>query len=127
MKKFLIIPILIGIYISIMKLIPVSPIPTIYSSQLSYNGEIIPMGETISVLVTRKYFGIIRLPIQINDLKLDKIHELFFYVFIPILLVILIILEIKQKRRGGVYELEEVVETYLFVDRNNLYPLGYIW
>jgi len=103
MKKFLIIPILIVayIYFVIFILSQVSFLtPKTESATGPPGAQVIGIGESISVSVTRPYlFGLIRLPIytsQFGDIGLY--HELFFY-FIIILTVSFIIQEIKYKKK----------------------------
>ena len=109
MKNFLIIPILIVVYIYFF--IPFISTITFPSSTQNGQplssgggGEIIGVGESISVSVTRPYlFGLIRLPVYSNQFgNIGLYHDIFFY-FIIILTVIFIIQEIKykKKRRGA--------------------------
>ena len=106
MKKFLIIPILVILYIYV--IVPfistISFQPTETKAGASPGAEVIGLGESISVSVTRSYlFGLIRLPVYTNQFGyIGLYHDIFFY-FIIILTVIFIIQEIKykKKRRGA--------------------------
>jgi hypothetical protein len=100
MKKFLIIPILIVAYvyfIIVLSTISFQSTPT----GASGGGEVIGIGESITVSVTRPYFfGLVRLPTYSPYLGyIGLYHDLFFY-FIIILTVIFIIQEIKYKKKG---------------------------
>ena len=104
MKKFLIIPILIIAYIYFITVISTISFQSAPNKTSGGGGEVIGIGESISVSVTRPYFfGLVRLPTYSSQLGyIGLYHDLFFY-FIILLTVIFIIHEIKykKKRRGA--------------------------
>jgi F0F1-type ATP synthase membrane subunit a len=102
MKKFLLIPVLIFVYIFIVNNLSAISIQTENpTSNISNPGgiTIIGFGESISVSVTRPYlFGLIRLPTYTSTLGNIGIYHDIFFSFIFILTAILIILEIKNRK-----------------------------
>ena len=105
-KKFLLIPVLIIAYIFFINFIAQMAPSTGSSSQSMSGGtvQVIGMGETVSISVTRPYFfGLIRLPVYSQMFgDISFLHDIFTY-FIIALTVIFIIQEIKynKKKRGG--------------------------
>jgi len=113
MKKILLIPILIIIYIFLINSISQMNFSLINTSEglKSGAGEIINVGQSIGVSVVRPYlFGLFYLPVYVEGLgDIGIIHDAFF-TFIFILAIALIIIEIrgrkqikarKTKRKGG--------------------------
>ncbi|MBN2203095.1 MAG: hypothetical protein JW700_02845 [Candidatus Aenigmarchaeota archaeon] len=104
-KKFLLIPVLIILYVIFINFIS-QLTPSSAESEQSMSGgtaQTLGMGDSISVSVTRAYFfGFVRLPVysaMFGDISI--MHDMFSY-FIAILTVIFIIQEVKynKKRRG---------------------------
>lgn len=101
MKKFLLIPILIFVYIffvdvlSQMNFQPVSPSEISKSS----SGEVINIGQSIGVSVMRPYiFGLIYLPVYIEGLGDIGFYNDVFFSLVFILTAILILIEIKHRK-----------------------------
>jgi hypothetical protein len=101
MKKFLIIPVLIVAYIYFISVISTITFQSSAGTSGNVNGEIIGLGESLTISVTRPYFfGLVRLPTYSSMLGyIGFYHDLFFY-FIVILTVIFIIQEVKYKKKG---------------------------
>lgn len=113
MKKFLIIPILIFVYIFFINSLSQMSFQTPTSSESSKggSGEVVNIGQSIGVSVMRPYlFGLVYLPVYIDGLgDISVLHSAFF-TLIFILVIVLIIIEIrgrkqiktrKSKRKGG--------------------------
>jgi hypothetical protein len=100
MKRFLLIPILIFVYIFIMgNLVTINVQESPANTSNSGGATVIGFGESISVSVTRTYlFGLIRLPTYTSSLGNIGIYHDIFFSFIFILTAILIILEIKNRK-----------------------------
>jgi hypothetical protein len=101
MKKFLAIPILIAAYVYFVMFLSTISIQSTPAGGSGAAGEVIGIGETLTVSVTRSYFfGLVRLPTYSPLLGyIGFYHDLFFY-FIIILTVIFIIQETKYKKKG---------------------------
>lgn len=101
MKKFLAIPILIAAYVYFVIFLSSISITSIPVGGSGAAGEVIGIGETLTVSVTRPYFfGLVRLPTYSPLLGyIGFYHDLFFF-FIILLTVIFIIQEIKYKKKG---------------------------
>ena len=103
LKKFLLIPILIVAYVYFITI--VSTISFQASPDIAgVSGEVIGIGETLTVSVTRPYFfGLVRLPTYSNALGYIGIYHDIFFWFILALTAIFIIQEVKykKKRRGA--------------------------
>lgn len=102
-KKFIFIPVLIILYVLFVNEFVSLPIPSFLPKNYTKNEGIleIPIGDTITVYVTRPYlFGLVRLPIQINDLKLGWMHDIFFNFFIPSIFLIFIFIEFVNSKGG---------------------------
>ena len=101
MKKFLIIPILIFVYIFFINLLSQTNFQPSSSTEASKSGsaEVISIGQSIGISVRRPYiFGLIYLPVYIGDVDMGGIHDAFF-MFIFILTAVLILIEIKDRRK----------------------------
>jgi hypothetical protein len=99
-KKFLIIPALIIAYVYLITVLSTITIQAAPSGASSGGGEVIGLGESLTVSVTRPYFfGLVRLPTYSSALGyIGFYHDLFFY-FIIVLTVIFIIQEVKYKKK----------------------------
>ena len=113
MKKFLIIPILIFVYIFLINSLSNMSFqaPVISEGSKTGSGEVINIGQNIGVSVMRPYlFGLFYLPVYIEGLgNIGMMHDAFFTLLF-ILVIALIIIEIKNrktikarktKRKGG--------------------------
>jgi len=113
MKKLLIPVILIFVYIFFINSISQMSFQTGEVSESSGGGpgEVINIGQSIGVSVTRSYFfSLIILPVFIDGIGNIGIYHDAFFIFIFILAIALIIIEVKNrknikarktKRRGG--------------------------
>lgn len=105
-KKFVIIPILILVYVFSVKLFSHPQHPS-FSNNFFYipKGSLIekiPIGDAVAVYVTRPYLlGLVRLPVQINEIKIGWMHNLFFNIFIPTLFLIFVFLEVINLKEGS--------------------------
>jgi hypothetical protein len=101
MKKLLVIPILIFVYIFFVdSLSGVSfQVPSLSETSKSGSGEILNIGQSIGVSVRRPYFfGLIYLPVYVEGLgDIGFYHDAFFSI-VFILAAILIIIEIKSRK-----------------------------
>jgi len=101
MKKPLLIPILIIVYIFFIGVLSQSSFQMPASSESSGGGaaEVLNIGQSIGVSVTRPYlFGLIYLPVYTEDLGyIGTLHDIFFS-FIFILAIALFIIEIKNRK-----------------------------
>lgn len=101
--KYLIIPVLIVVYLFFVDfLTQYNPAVGSYTEKSASGGtEIIGVGESVTVSVTRPYiFGLIRLPIYTSALgDISGLHNLFFN-FIIFLTAIFVIIDIIHWRRG---------------------------
>jgi len=99
MKKFLIIPILIFVYIFFIDVLSQSSFEILSTSKTSSGAEAaIGIGQSIEVSVIRPYFfGLIYLPVYIGGLDIGFYNDLFFTA-IFILTAVLIIIEIKNRK-----------------------------
>jgi len=102
MKKFLLIPILIFIYIfliDVLSQMSFQPAPSTPQTTSSGGATVIGVGESVSVSVTRPYlFGLIRLPVYTNSLGNIGIYHDIFFSLIFVLTAVFILLEIKNRK-----------------------------
>jgi len=101
MKKFLVIPILIIIYIFFVNTIVQMGIPSmsISGASKSASGEVVRIGQAIDVSVRRPYFfGLIYLPVYIDGVGDIGIYHDTFFSIIFILTIALIIIEVKNNK-----------------------------
>jgi len=101
MKRLLIIPILIFVYIFLIDVLSQMSFQGIASQNYGAGsaGEVLSIGQTIGVSVRRPYFfGLIYLPVYTESLGyIGSYHDAFF-AFIFILAIALIILEFKNRK-----------------------------
>jgi hypothetical protein len=100
MKKLLIIPILIFVYIFFVDIASQMNFQeTNYTVYKSTGAEILNIGQTIGVSVRRPYlFGLLYLPVYTDSLGyIGSYHDAFF-AFILILTIALILLEFKNRK-----------------------------
>lgn len=103
-EKFIVIPILIVAYIYFVNSILVPSITSVSPILPPSGGEgqAIRIGTSVSILQTRLYFfGLIRLPVRIEGVDFNDMHNLFFFL-IYCLIIFFICLEIiawKYSRR----------------------------
>jgi hypothetical protein len=102
MKKFLLIPISIFVYIF---LIEIFSMPIFQEAFLGYGGsggnggEAVGMGTAVEVSVTRPYFfGLVRLPVYTQSLGYIGDYHDAFITFIVVLTITLLLLEFKNKK-----------------------------
>ena len=106
-KKFIIIPVLLVGYVYLVPFLiesglMVSPMVTLTTApqQPSGGGQVVGVGEAISVLVTRPYlFGLIRLPIYTNAIGNIAVYHEMFFAFIIILTIAFVAIEIINWRK----------------------------
>jgi hypothetical protein len=101
MKKFLLIPILIIIYIFFVDFLSQMSFESASFSEGSKSGtgEVLNIGQAIGVSVRRPYFfGLIYLPVYTEGLGNIGIYHDAFFTLIFILTAVLIIIEIKNRK-----------------------------
>jgi hypothetical protein len=101
MKKFLLIPILIFIYIFSVDFLSQMSFESASFSEGSKSGtgEVLNIGHSIGVSVRRPYFfGLIYLPVYAESLGDIGIYHNIFFTLIFILTIALIIIEIKNRK-----------------------------
>lgn len=101
MKKFIVIPILIIIYLFLVDaLMQINFEPEVTASIPGSQGpSVIGVKDSISVSVTRAYlFGLIRLPVYTDSLGDIGIYHDTFFTIIFILTIALIIIEVKNRK-----------------------------
>ena len=101
MKKFLIIPILIFVYIFFINFLPQISFQSIgfLETPKSGIGEVVNIGQSIGVSVIRPYFfGLIYLPVYIEGLGDIGFYNDVFFSLIFILTAIFILIEIKNRK-----------------------------
>ena len=101
MKKLLIVPILIFVYIFLIQVLSQMSFQEAPSQSLKGGGslEIVNIGQSIGVSVTRPYlFGLTHLPVYTESLgDIGGYHNAFF-AFIVILTIALIVLEFRNRK-----------------------------
>ena len=101
MKKFLLIPILIFVYIFFIDILSQTNFQSagISGSPKGGVGEVLNIGQSIGVSVRRPYFfGLIYLPVYTESLGYIGLYHDAFFSFIFILTIALIIIEIKNRK-----------------------------
>jgi hypothetical protein len=101
MKKLLMIPILIFVYIFLIDALSQMSFQSIGSSEGSKSGigEVLNIGQSVGVSVRRPYFfGLIYLPVYTEGLGYIGIYHDMFFSIVFILAAILIIIEIKNRK-----------------------------
>jgi hypothetical protein len=101
MKKFLLIPILIFVYIFFIDILLQTNFQSagISGSPKGGVGEVLNIGQSIGVSVRRPYFfGLIYLPVYTESLGDIGLYHDAFFSFIFILTIALIIIEIKNRK-----------------------------
>lgn len=101
-KKFLIIPILIFFYLFFVVDFLVNYNLVVFPKMITESfgpTEVIGIGETVSVVVTRPYLlGLVRLPVYTNAMgDIGIIHDAFFY-FVGILIVVFVVIEWRKRK-----------------------------
>jgi hypothetical protein len=102
MKKFLIIPISIFVYIFLIEMLSQPAFQETffgYTGAGTYGGEVVGMGTAVEIYVTRSYlFGLIRLPVYTPGLGYIGDYHDAFITFLVVLTIALLLLEFKNKK-----------------------------
>ena len=102
-KRFFLVPLLFVGYLLFVEMLVAGdfPIGAFKQQEYSPGGEVLTMGEAVSVSVVRPYFfGLLKLPIYVNYLGSIADMHTFFFSFLAVLTGAFVVLEIKNKAWG---------------------------